>query len=257
MISAVGIRVHSCRSCAACVPPVASGAATAAMAEKAQKVTRADGVTLESGREKRPVTGPKETAGARPDGRPQSPEEKARAAAERRRDDDRSTAEARREERDVARPEGKRPDNAQSPEEQSQIAALRKRDADVRAHERAHQMAAGGLAGGATYTYQRGPDGQLYAIGGEVPITVGPGRTPEETLQRARTVRSAALAPAEPSGPDRAIAAAAASMEAQALQEINARESAPAKGDRRTEAYEAMSRSGEAKPEGRSLDVVA
>ena len=67
----------------------------------------------------------------------------------------------------------------------------------------------------------------------------------------------AALAPAEPSGPDRAIAAAAASMEAQALQEINARESAPAKGDRRTEAYEAMSRSGEAKPEGRSLDVVA
>ncbi|MDO9018664.1 MAG: putative metalloprotease CJM1_0395 family protein [Deltaproteobacteria bacterium] len=230
MISAVGIRVHSCRSCAACVPPVASGAATAAMAEKAQKVTRADGVTLEPGREKRPVTGPKETAGARPEvkqpGNAQSPE-------------------------------ARRPGNAQSPEEQAQIAALRKRDADVRAHERAHQMAAGGLAGGATYTYQRGPDGQLYAIGGEVPITVGPGRTPEETLQRARTVRSAALAPAEPSGPDRAIAAAAASMEAQALQEINARESTSSKGDRRTGAYEAMSRSGEAKPEGRSLDVVA
>jgi hypothetical protein len=148
-------------------------------------------------------------------------------------------------------------DQAQSPEEQAQIAALRKRDADVRAHERAHQMAAGGLAGGATYTYQRGPDGQLYAVGGEVQITVGPGRTPEETLQRARTVRSAALAPAEPSGPDRAVAAAAASMEAQALQEINARDSEASRGDRRTEAYEAMSRSGEAKPEGRSLDVVA
>lgn len=257
MISAVGIRVHSCRSCAACVPPVASGAATAAVAEKAQKVTRADGATIERDREKRPVTGSRETAGARPDGRTPSAEEKGRAEAERRRDDDPSTAEARREKRDVARPEGKRPGNAQSPEEQAQIAALRKRDADVRAHERAHQMAAGGLAGGATYTYQRGPDGQLYAIGGEVPISVGPGRTPEETIQRARTVRSAALAPASPSGPDRAIAAAASSMEAQALQEINARESEPAKGDRRTEAYEAMSRSGEAKPEGRSLDVVA
>jgi len=215
MISAVGIRVHSCRSCAACVPPLASGAASTAAAARAEKTTRADGAAVEPGREKRAVTGPRDPAGARADGQ------------------------------------------AQSPEEQAQIAALRKRDADVRAHERAHQMAAGGLAGGATYTYQRGPDGQLYAIGGEVPITIAPGRTPEETLQRARTVRSAALAPAEPSGPDRAVAAAAASMEAQARQEISARSTSGPRGDRRTEAYEAMSGRGEAQPEGRSLDVVA
>jgi len=215
MISAVGIRVHSCRSCAACVPPLASGAASTAAAARAEKATRADGAAVEPGREKRAVTGPTGTAGARADGQ------------------------------------------AQSPEEQAQLAALRKRDADVRAHERAHQMAAGGLAGGATFTYQRGPDGQLYAIGGEVPITIAPGRTPEETLQRARTVRSAALAPAEPSGPDRAVAAAAASMEAQAQQEISARSTSAPRGDRRTEAYGAMSGRGEAQPGGRSLDVVA
>lgn len=151
-------------------------------------------------------------------------------------------------------PESRGDKLAQSPEEQAQVAALRARDSEVRAHERAHQMAAGGLAGGATFTYQRGPDGQLYAVGGEVPITIAPGRTPEETLQRARTVRSAALAPADPSGPDRAVAAAAANMEALAQREIGARSTEPAGRDRRTEAYDVMARP-EAK--GRTLDVVA
>ncbi|HSV54581.1 MAG TPA: putative metalloprotease CJM1_0395 family protein [Burkholderiaceae bacterium] len=100
-----------------------------------------------------------------------------------------------------------------SPAAQQQVGALRKRDRAVRQHEQAHLAASGGLAiSGAAYTFQRGPDGVNYAIGGEVSIDISPGRTPEETIRRARIIQAAALAPADPSSTDRAIAAYAAQM---------------------------------------------
>ena len=112
--------------------------------------------------------------------------------------------------------------NGLSEDEQAQLRKLKVRDREVRAHEQAHLAAAGGLAvSGATFTYQRGPDGQNYAVGGEVKISASAGRTPEETLQRARTIRAAALAPASPSGADRAAAAQASRLEQQAQIEIN------------------------------------
>lgn len=91
--------------------------------------------------------------------------------------------------------------------------------------------AAGGIAtSGASYTFQKGPDGMSYAIGGEVGIDTSPGRTPQETIQRASTIRAAALAPADPSGQDRAVAARAGQMELQARGELaqQSRESAEA-----------------------------
>ena len=101
------------------------------------------------------------------------------------------------------------------------IDKLKARDLEVRQHELAHLAASGGLAtSGASYTYQRGPNGVSYAIGGEVNIDTSPGATPEETIQRARTIQAAALAPAEPSGPDRAVAAQAQQMETQARAEL-------------------------------------
>lgn len=103
-----------------------------------------------------------------------------------------------------------------SPEEQKIVAELRARDAEVRAHEAAHMAAGGGLTGGASFTYQVGPDGQRYAIGGEVSIDASPGNTPQETVMKAQRIRAAALAPADPSAQDRAVAAAAARMEANA-----------------------------------------
>jgi hypothetical protein len=105
-----------------------------------------------------------------------------------------------------------------SPEALAVIAKLQARDTVVRQHEQAHLAAAGGLAmSGASYTYQRGPDGVSYAIGGEVQIDTSPGSTPEETMVRARAIAAAALAPADPSGADRAIAAQAQQMMQQAL----------------------------------------
>lgn len=104
----------------------------------------------------------------------------------------------------------------------SQLSQLKARDAEVRSHESAH-MASGGryVTGGASYTYQKGPDGGQYAVGGEVGIDTSPvpGK-PEETVQKMRVIRAAALAPSEPSAADLAVAAAAAQTEASALAEI-------------------------------------
>lgn len=108
-----------------------------------------------------------------------------------------------------------------SKEQQAQVDKLKERDRQVRQHEQAHLAAAGGLAmSGPTYSYQKGPDGVRYAVGGEVNIDTSPGRSPEETVAKARQIRAAALAPAEPSGQDRAVAAQASQMEMQAQVEL-------------------------------------
>jgi SprA-related family len=106
-----------------------------------------------------------------------------------------------------------------TPREEQVVHKLQARDTAVRAHEAAHMAAAGGLGGGASYSYETGPDGQRYAVGGEVPVQLASGRTPDETIRNAQTVRAAALAPADPSAQDMAVAAQASQMEAQARQQ--------------------------------------
>ena len=104
---------------------------------------------------------------------------------------------------------------------QAEATELAATDREVRAHEAAHLAAAGGLAqGGASFDTVRGPDGRAYAVGGEVSIDVSPGRTPEETIAKAQQIRSAALAPADPSAQDFQVAAQAAQMAHQARQEL-------------------------------------
>lgn len=120
----------------------------------------------------------------------------------------------------------------------STIAQLQQRDREVRAHEQAHISAGGGLiTSGASYTYQAGPDNKRYAIGGEVGIDTSPGRTPEETLDRAARIRAAALAPADPSAQDRQVAAVADRMAMEARMELNvARSESQTAPDRREDA---------------------
>ncbi|MDH4275058.1 MAG: putative metalloprotease CJM1_0395 family protein [Gammaproteobacteria bacterium] len=117
------------------------------------------------------------------------------------------------------------------PEQQKQIESLAARDREVRAHEMAHLAAAGPYArGGPSFTYQTGPDGRRYAIGGEVSIDTSPDpNNPHATLTKARIIQAAATAPASPSGQDRAVAAAAAQMAAEAQQEISAQHRASVK----------------------------
>jgi hypothetical protein len=111
-----------------------------------------------------------------------------------------------------------------SPEQEKEVQKLKSRDADVRAHEAAH-VAAGGayIKGGVSFSYQKGPDGVMYAVGGEVSIDTSPVRNdPRATIAKMETVKAAALAPADPSGADRSVAAAAEQAEAQAQQQLSA-----------------------------------
>jgi SprA-related family. len=108
-----------------------------------------------------------------------------------------------------------------SEEEQQQVKELKARDQEVRTHEQAHQAAGAGYAGGASYSYQRGPDGNNYAIGGEVSIDTSSTGDPERDIVKMRIVRAAALAPAEPSGQDLSVAAAASQREAEASRQAS------------------------------------
>jgi hypothetical protein len=91
---------------------------------------------------------------------------------------------------------------------------LKKRDLEVKTHEAAHLAAAGQFAkGGAKYTYEQGPDGKRYAVGGEVSIDTSPiPGNPEASIRKAETIRRAALAPNEPSATDQSVAAQASQL---------------------------------------------
>jgi len=106
--------------------------------------------------------------------------------------------------------------------EQRILFKLRQRDREVRAHEEAHLLAAGRYArGGPHYEYVRGPDGRFYAVGGEVKIDTSPiPGDPKATLEKARVIKRAALAPVNPSPQDRMVAAQADRMAAKALMEL-------------------------------------
>ena len=109
-----------------------------------------------------------------------------------------------------------------SPEEKQAVNDLKRRDAEVKAHEAAHMAAGGGVVqGGASYEYQSGPDGKMYAVGGEVRIDMSSAGSPEATIRKMQQIQRAALAPAQPSGTDRAVAAQASQIEAQARLEKN------------------------------------
>ena len=108
-----------------------------------------------------------------------------------------------------------------TPDELRVVRQLEQTDRKVRAHEQAHLSAGAGLVrGGASYSYEVGPDDKRYAVSGEVSIDASPGRTPEETIPKAHQIRSAALAPADPSAQDHRVAAAASQMEIDARMEL-------------------------------------
>mgnify|MGYP000988691874 FL=1 len=125
-------------------------------------------------------------------------------------------------------PDGK---SLEDPQIQAQIARLKQIEEKVKAHEAAHKAVGGNLASSASYSYTQGPDGRSYITGGEVQIDMSDGKTPQETISRMQQVIRAALAPADPSGQDRAVASAAASRMAQAQQEKLQAESPTAEPD--------------------------
>jgi hypothetical protein len=115
----------------------------------------------------------------------------------------------------------KRAEKQQEEVEQQYIAELKARDQEVKAHEQAHRAVGGQYAGAASYTYQSGPDGVRYAVGGEVSIDISPvPNDPAATITKMSTVKAAAYAPAEPSAQDRAVATEAQRIIAKAQAEL-------------------------------------
>ncbi|MBD1391120.1 hypothetical protein IC617_16955 [Neiella sp. HB171785] len=113
----------------------------------------------------------------------------------------------------------------QQAQEQQVIDQLEARDREVIAHEQAHAAVGGQYAGAPSFDYQRGPDGQLYAVSGEVSIDIAPvPGDPVATIRKMRQVRAAALAPAEPSAQDRRVAQEAAQLIIEAQAQISSGE---------------------------------
>ena len=105
-------------------------------------------------------------------------------------------------------------------DQQKEVEKLKTRDLEVRTHEQAHQRAGAGITGQAEYSYQAGPDGKQYAVGGSVSIDMSEEETPEATISKAGLIRRTALAPKDPSSQDMKIAQEASRMETEARSEL-------------------------------------
>jgi len=155
-----------------------------------------------------------------------------------------------------------RPDRELSQEQQAVVEKLRSRDREVRAHEAAHKAAAGNYArGSAQFSYEKGPDGKRYAVGGEVSIdTSKVSGDPQATINKAQTIRRAANAPAQPSGQDRSVAVQATQMEAEARRELAESRNSASESNTTAPASQAnriQATNRQAAPVGDLLDVVA
>lgn len=139
-------------------------------------------------------------------------------------------------------------DQALTPEQQQQVEKLKQVDASVRQHEAAHQAAGGSFAGGASFTYTRGPDGKNYATAGEVPIDISRESEPAATIAKMDQVKAAALAPADPSSQDARVAAQADALKIQAQQEL--RRSGGSSGSSSTDQAQPNSADGQAAAAG-------
>ena len=115
--------------------------------------------------------------------------------------------------------------------EEKQVDKLKQRDQEVRAHEQAHARVGGAYAGAPSYTFQQGPDGKRYAIGGEVQIDTSKERTPEATIRKMQVVIRAATAPADPSSQDLKVAQQARAQISEAQAEVRQKKSEELSGD--------------------------
>ena len=105
--------------------------------------------------------------------------------------------------------------------EQQVIKELQQRDAEIKKHERAHQLVGGGNTGLPHYNYTTGPDGKRYVSGGDVPVDLSIKEgNPSVTIVKMLRVKSTALAPNQPSMEDIRVAFSASNIMLQAHAEL-------------------------------------
>lgn len=113
--------------------------------------------------------------------------------------------------------------------ERREVERLKARDREVREHEQAHVAAGGPYVSAPSFRFVRGPDGQFYAVGGEVRIDASPvPGNPQATIRKMEVVKRAALAPRQPSAQDRRVASQAEAQIIRARRQITEMEQAEA-----------------------------
>jgi len=91
--------------------------------------------------------------------------------------------------------------------EKKTIQKLKERDREVRTHEQQHKAVAGQYATGMSFSYQTGPDGHQYAVGGQVQLdTSAIPNDPKATIEKMKQIKRAAMAPSQPSSKDHQVA---------------------------------------------------
>lgn len=116
---------------------------------------------------------------------------------------------------------------SQSKAEEKILNELQQRDQEVRKHELAHARIGGAATGSPSYTFEVGPDGKRYAVGGEVSVDLSEvAGDPQATIIKMQKIHAAALAPVNPSVQDTRVAASAAQIILQAQSELLAEKEA-------------------------------
>lgn len=105
---------------------------------------------------------------------------------------------------EIAKEKQQRAEEQEAIEQQeAQVTTLKSRDIEVKAHEHAHATVGGQYAQSPSFKYQKGADGQRYAIDGEVKIDVSAVLgDPQATINKMKQVYAAAMAPVDPSSAD-------------------------------------------------------
>ena len=117
-----------------------------------------------------------------------------------------------------------------SADELQTLRELERRDLQVRTQDMAFIAAAGGAAGSYSLQYETGPDGRRYATGADIKLDTSEGATPEQTLAKARALRSAAMGGRSSSSTHATAAAKAVRMETEARAEIERARAAESQG---------------------------
>ena len=201
-------------------------------AAKASKAAYVSGSDVSNGHEAKAENGYSPLTKPVPDVVSISPEAQARAENDIRKAEEKDAKNSPAKDQNNNTPEGeesassigqnaKKPDGTQLTDaEQAVVDDMKARDQEVRVHEEQHKATGGQYASSPSYSYETGPDGKKYITDGEVQISVSKEDTPEKTIAKMQQVQRAALAPQEPSGQDRKVAAEAAMKEAEARREL-------------------------------------
>ena len=82
---------------------------------------------------------------------------------------------------------------------------FKNKDAEIRTHEQVH-ASIGHTTAPISYSYQQGPDGKMYAVGGSVRLETSMPDDPKAAAFKLDILQKAASAPSNTSGADNAIA---------------------------------------------------